>query len=241
MIGKLKNMSENVALNASDSGEEVNDGRFFLKGGTATALCNNVSKCVEVECTHEQSNGSWNAVMLTGRINKVALITVHRMVHSQASEVNSSKAQYQRSIGKVESAKIIRKRQLKELAEYVNKCKAADVIVAGDFNESTRSENIKSFMNETEIYDVFTETNVVETDKKEATYQHGIKCVNHVLATDGTLRKVKECELTECSEIVESDHRGCLTDVDFAEYFSEEFVGDEERAESNLNPNRKST
>ena len=65
------------------------------------------------------------------------------MVDSQASGINSSKAQCERSIGKVESAKIIRKGQLKELAERVNKFKATDVI----FNESMRPENIKSFMN----------------------------------------------------------------------------------------------
>ena len=217
-------MSENVALNASDSGEEVNDGRFFLKGGTATALCNNVSKCVEVECTHEQSNGSWNAVMLTGRINKVALITVHRMVDSQASGINSSKVQRQRSIGQVESAKKIRNRQSKELSERANKCKATDVIVSGDFNESTRSENANSFVNETGPHDAFAETNGVGVDKREATHQHGRKCIDCALATDGMLNKAKGCELSEYSEIVESDHRQHLTDVDFDECFLEEFV-----------------
>ena len=40
---------------------------------------------------------------------------------------------------------------------------------------------------------------------------------------------------------MESDHRGCLSDVEFAEYFSEEFVEDEERMERNSNPNRKHT
>ena len=50
---------------------------------------------------------------------------------------------------------------------------------------------------------------------------------------------MKGCELIECSEIVESDDRGCLTDVDFAEYFAEEFVEDDDRLERSLNPNRK--
>ena len=58
---------------------------------------------------------------------------------------------------------------------------------------------------------------------------------------EGTLSNVKGCELIECSEIVESDHRGCLTNVDFAEYFAEEFVEEEKRMERSLNPNRKKT
>ena len=79
----------------------------------------------------------------------------------------------------------------------------------------------------------------MDVEKREATYYHGSKCIDCVLATEGMLSKVKGCELTECSKIVESDHRGCLIDVDFAEKFSEEFVEDEERMERNLNPKKK--
>ena len=178
--------------------------------------------------------------MLTGIRKKVTLMMVCKMVDLCASGVKSTKAQRQRRVGKVESSKIIRKRQLKELAYYIRKCKAADVIVAGDFNDSTKSDNTKSFMNETGLHDVFAETNGVEEDKREATHQHGSECIDHVLATDRKLRNVKGRELVEYSEIVELDHRGCLTDVDFAECFSENFVEDEDRAERKLNPNRKS-
>ena len=45
-----------------------------------------------------------------------------------------------------------------------------------------------------------------------------------MLATEGVLSKVKGCPPIECSEIVESDHRGCLTDVDFVEHFAEKFI-----------------
>ena len=101
------------------------------------------------------------------------------------------------------------------------------------------SDNAKSFMNETGLYDVFAEVNGVEEDKRETTCQHGSAWIDHVLAADGMLRKAKGCELTECSELVESDHRGQLTDVDLAENFSEDFAKDDEIAERNLNPNRK--
>ena len=38
MMHRLKNINKNITLNASDSGEKVNDGRWVLKGGKATAL-----------------------------------------------------------------------------------------------------------------------------------------------------------------------------------------------------------
>ena len=70
-------------------------------------------------------------------------------------------------------------------------------------------------------------------------HQHSSKCIDYVLGTEGMLSKVKGCELTECSEIVESDHGGHLTDVGFAQCFIEEFVEDEARMERNLNPKRE--
>ena len=39
------------------------------------------------------------------------------------------------------------------------------MIVSGDFKESIRSENMKNFINETWLYDVFTETNGVAIEK----------------------------------------------------------------------------
>ena len=97
--------------------------------------------------------------MLTGGEKKVVIITVCRMVESSASGVNSSIAQCQRRVGKVESAKTIRKRQIKELAARANKRKVSDVIVSGDFNERTNSDDAKSFMNETGSHDFFAEMN----------------------------------------------------------------------------------
>ena len=62
-----------------------------------------------------------------------------------------------------------------------------------------------------------------------------------MLATEGMLSNVKGCEFIECSEILESDHRGHLTYVDFAEYFAKEIFEGDERQERRLNPNRKHT
>ncbi len=60
-----------------------------------------------------------------------------------------------------------------------------------------------------------------------------------MLATEGVLRNAAGNELIECSEIVEHDHRWCLTDVDFSDYVVEEFVEGDLRCDGRLNPNRK--
>ena len=75
-------------------------------------------------------------------------------------------------------------------------------------------------MNETGLCDVFVEINGVEIENREATHQHVRKCIVYVLATEGTLRNATGIKLIESSEIVESDHRGCLTDIDLTEHFA---------------------
>ena len=60
-----------------------------------------------------------------------------------------------------------------------------------------------------------------------------------MLATKGKPRNVTGIEIIECSEIIESDNPGCLTDVDFSKCFAEEFVEGDRRSIRSLNTNRK--
>ena len=76
-------------------------------------------------------------------------------------------------------------------------------------------------MNETGLFDVFQEINRVESDQREATCEHRSNYAYYVMATEGTLRNMTGTEMIECSEIIESDHRDYLTDVDFSDYYAE--------------------
>ena len=58
-------------------------------------------------------------LVMTENRKRVALITACRIVDSQASGLNSSKAQHQRGIGRMLSANAIRTKQLKELAAHI--------------------------------------------------------------------------------------------------------------------------
>ena len=50
-------MNSNVITNTSDSGEEVEHGKSFLKGGSLTALWTSIFNYVDREQTHEQKHG----------------------------------------------------------------------------------------------------------------------------------------------------------------------------------------
>ena len=57
MSNKLKIMNNDNIINASDSGEEVETGCCFLKGGTFTALWNTIANYVDREGMIEQKHG----------------------------------------------------------------------------------------------------------------------------------------------------------------------------------------
>ena len=101
-------MNKNNTINTSDSGEEIDDSVWFLKGGNVTALWSSIVNYVEVDCMCKQEHGWWNAVIMTGNRKRVALITVCTIVDTKAICVNLSKAQHERLIGRVISTKTIR-------------------------------------------------------------------------------------------------------------------------------------
>ena len=112
-------------------------------------------------------------------------------------------------------ARKIRNTKLKELEEHVKKCGETDVMIAGHFNENARSANLQNIMNETCLFDLFQEINRVKPEEREATHDHRNKCIDCVLATEDLLCNMKGIEAIEYSEIIESHHRGNLTDVNF--------------------------
>ena len=57
MILRLKNMSKSITANTSDSGEEADNTRWFLKGDKSTSLWSSTVNHVEVDCTHDQEHG----------------------------------------------------------------------------------------------------------------------------------------------------------------------------------------
>ena len=61
-------------------------------------------------------------MIVTGNRKRVALITVHKIVDAVVSGVNSSKAQHERAIEMVTSARQIINKQLKELADCIERC-----------------------------------------------------------------------------------------------------------------------
>ena len=138
---------------------------------------------------------------------------VHRIVDANAKSVNSTKTQHERKIGKVTRANEIRNEILKKLKEEIREIKVNNLLGVLDMNEDINSKIIQEFMIELGLYHVFGEVNDVEEKNREATCRNGSKCTYFALRIEGVMKIVNMIELIECNEIVDSDHRGYLTDI----------------------------
>ena len=73
------------------------------------------------------------------------------------------------------------------------------------------------------LHEIFREIHEVNDNDRDGTFECGKKCVDYVLVSEGMLNVVEGIELIECNEIVDSDHRGWLTNVNLETHFGEDF------------------
>ena len=124
--------------------------------------------------------------------------------------------------------KEIREEMLQEMKKTMKALNETDLIVFGCFNEDVSAKNMHDFVIETVSCEVFSELNHVELSNRDGTFEHGSKCINHVLGSEGFLNVVANIKLIEHNEIMDSDHRRCLVDLNLEARFEEEFNTEKE-------------
>ena len=76
---------------------------------------------------------------------------------------------------------------------------------------------------EMRLHEVFSEAHEVKKNHRNGTFEYGVKWIEHVLGSKVILNIEEGIELIECDEIVDSDNRGCLTDLNLELNFEEQF------------------
>ena len=109
-------------------------------------------------------------------------------------------------------AKYIRANVLRELNEKIRKSQATSGIVVEYFNKDAHSKNMKEFTIEIGLHDTFSEVHDVEK-KRYGTFEYGSKCIVIALMSEEMLKIVEVIELIECDEIVYSDYREYLINL----------------------------
>jgi len=74
------------------------------------------------------------------------------------------------------------------------------------------------------LFDIHGIVNIKVNKKWESTYCYGSKCINTIAAIAGIINYVDGCTIIECNELIITNHREYLVDVNLERYFdSNEF------------------
>ena len=159
--------------------------------------------------------GRWSSIKIGGNGRNVQIITMCRIPMSSKEGIYSSKAQHDRKTGNIQNAKKHRTEVLKSITNLVNSMeKVEDVTLAGDFNEDIEYEDIERFMVVNGLTDVFWHANKADVEIREKTCIRGKRCIDSITVTEGLLLHVIGCKMVNFCEIIVTDHRGFVIDVD---------------------------
>ena len=87
-------------LNASDSGEELDMRKSFLKGKTMTMLWNNDTNNLELENGTGKKHGYWSTITVVGGGKILSIITVYRIVNDNEKVLIYVKLTMSEMVGK---------------------------------------------------------------------------------------------------------------------------------------------
>ena len=151
------------------------------------------------------------------------VMNIYRILESTASGILKSRVQYDRYNGEVKMSRQYRDELLNQLVDEIKIARnknIKDIIIAGDFNQDIKEDQIKRFMRENGLFEVHKTLNEIEDMVKDRMQEKGSKQIDAVLAIEDVLRTIQGSILVDFKDIVDTDHRGFIFDIDVKEYFS---------------------
>ena len=168
-------------------------------------------------------------------------MTMHRMLMSCNEGTHKSKAQHDRKTGQIKTAKQHRKDVLESITHMISSQQNVDdVVLAADYNEDIESEEVEGFVIRNGLTDMFWHVRKDNMDARENTQRRGKKCIDSISVSEGLLPYIEGCEMTNYSEIIVTDHRGFVVDIDINAYLHIKISTFDEMDAVSLNPRRLS-
>ena len=113
-----------------------------------------------------------------------------------------------------------------------------DIIVAGDFNQSLYSKVIKNFLIYNRLFEIHNLLNGDNLKNWDNTYVIGSKCIDFVPTSSGIINEIEGYKLINYNQIIQSNHRGYLFDINLERYFKMSFFDIEKVNSSQLDSRR---
>ena len=99
---------------------------------------------------------------------------------------------------------------------------------------------MQKFHDEIGVKETHVHVNKLRLEQLDKTYKNGSKPIDSIAATSGIMEHVEGCEVMNHDDIVETDHRACMIDINVEDYFKEEFNVWDDINHVMLNPAKRS-
>jgi len=212
----------------------------YLPGGLLTVVQGKCRALLQDETIHKSNLGNWMAIQLTHNNKTLVIINLYRIPISSSKGPRCCLTQYNLSEGKVKNSNKYRKEILSQIEEYVNSNNIDEIIIAGDYNQQISSNEIKQFYNKIGVRDVHSVVNNIELNDMDKTYINGRFQIDSIAASNGIMNYIEGCQVVDNNEIIHTDHRGYVIDVNLQEYFDDNFSTWDHINRVMLNPSRRS-
>jgi len=242
LTNKFRRINKAVEIIATDSGEKTESEIGWLPGGTITIVIGRLVGMIDKNNITKEKKGTWCAFTLEENGRKIRIVNLYRIPDNTNKGMMTSKAQYDRAGKQTKSAKFYREAILLEIANEISNSKTKginDYIVAGDFNQDVTKERIVRFANENELEEIHQEYNFRDDIYRDATHARGQCQIDAIFASKGVLNCIKGSRIMDFNEVIITDHRGFMIDININKYFKKRYSRYDEIQSRTLNPNNR--
>ena len=239
----MRSNDKGAQILTADSKQWKTTNSSYLPGGLLNIIGSKYSPIINEKKVTVGRLGNWMAFEMSHNSKWIEVINLYRIPYAngKASGICSSLTQYHLRDGSAKTSNDYRKEIFKEIKHHIKQHNDInDIIIAGDYNQDISSKEITKFYEDIGVRDIHQSMNMRYCERSDSTYKHGSKQIDSIAATNGIMNYIEGCRLMNYNEIIESDHRAFIVDIDIEEYFKDEFSGWDNINRVMLNPARKS-
>ena len=237
---EMRNKYREVKVIGSDSKQWQLTNNNYLPGGLLTIIKGKCRALLQESQTHVNKYGNWMATTFSHNNKAVVVINLYRIPTSSSKGPRCCQTQYNIINGNMKSSTQYRKEILQQIKNYIQTNQFNDIIIAGDFNQNIASNEIKQFCMEIGVKDIHSMINNINIEELDNTNINGKHPIDSIAASHSISEYIEGCQVVQHNEILYSDHRGYMVDVNFEGYFNDHLSSWDEHYKTILNPSRKS-
>jgi len=236
----LKRKYRELKVIGADSKQWNITSNNYLPGGLLTIVKGKCRATLQEDKTFINELGNWMATMFTHNGKTLAIINLYRIPSTSSNGPRCCVTQYNLVKGASLSNSKYRKEILNQIKDFIQNNNFNDIIISGDFNQNIASNEIQQFFSEIGVKDIHSTTNNIEITQMDNTNVNGSHPIDSIAATREISDYIEGCQMVDNNDIIYTDHRGYLVDINLEDYFNDQLSYWNENHKVIINPSRRS-